>query len=69
MGRLKPDRDCFDYVIGKLNCDSSAILFLDDNELNVVAAQKAGIHACKVKGLEEVERLLTQAGILTPPGK
>jgi putative hydrolase of the HAD superfamily len=31
MGKLKPDREVFDYVVSVLKCEPSAILYLDDH--------------------------------------
>ena len=64
IGRIKPDEDAFQHVMDTLNCEASAILFLDDNRLNVEAARNLGIRAVQVKGVEGAERALIEAGIL-----
>ena len=57
-GMLKPDRECFDNVVRVLDIAPDRILFLDDNEVNVLAAREAGLKAEQVVGaLEVVERL------------
>jgi glucose-1-phosphatase len=63
IGKIKPDEDAFEHVIDTLDCDASAILFLDDNRLNVEAAQRIGIKAVQVKGVWEAERALLEAGV------
>jgi len=64
-GKLKPDRESFEHVLQSLNCDPSAILFLDDNEINVKAARSVGIIAYRAEGAQEAEKILEKIGILT----
>ncbi|OEU62629.1 MAG: hypothetical protein BA867_00580 [Desulfobacterales bacterium S5133MH16] len=64
-GKLKPDRESFEHVLQSLNCDPSAILFLDDNEMNVKAARSIGIIAYRTEGVQEAEKTLEKIGILT----
>lgn len=64
-GKLKPDRESFEHVLQSLNCDPSAILFLDDNEMNVKAARSVGIIAYHTEGVQEAEKILEKIGILT----
>jgi putative hydrolase of the HAD superfamily len=66
-GKLKPDRESFEHVLQSLNCDPSAILFLDDNEMNVKAARSIGIIAYRTEGAQEAEKILEKIGILTKP--
>ena len=63
-GRLKPDAEAFEHVIGVLQCEPAEVLFLDDQPLNAEAARKAGISAAVVRGLQEAERALTDFGCL-----
>ena len=63
-GKIKPDKDAFQHVIDTLECAPSAILFLDDNRLNVEAAQRMGIRAVQVKGVQGAERALVAAGVI-----
>ncbi|HEV3040745.1 MAG TPA: HAD family phosphatase [Candidatus Angelobacter sp.] len=63
IGKIKPDEDAFHHVMDTLNCEASAILFLDDNRLNVDAAQSLGIRAVQVKGVQGAERALIEAGV------
>ena len=63
-GKLKPDPESFEHVLCNLNCDASATLFLDDNEINVKSAQKVGLIAKRVRGIVEVKEYLKNIGIL-----
>ena len=63
-GRMKPDAEAFDHVIGELGCVPARVLFLDDNQLNVEAAEHAGLHAVRVRGPREARRALLERGIL-----
>ncbi|RZB36686.1 MAG: glucose-1-phosphatase [Desulfobacteraceae bacterium Eth-SRB2] len=65
-GKLKPDRESFEYVLQSLNCDPAAILFLDDNEINIKGARSVGMIAYLAKGPQETENILEEIGILTP---
>ena len=42
----------------------SAVLFLDDNQLNVDGALDAGFAAARVRGVAEAEQALVAAGVL-----
>lgn len=64
MGKLKPDREVFAHVAQTLRCEPSAILFLDDQPLNVHAALAAGVRAVRVSGVQEAEPALTELGVL-----
>jgi len=64
-GKLKPDRESFEHVLQSLNCDPPAILFLDDNEMNVKAARSVGIIAYRTQGAQEAEKILEKMEILT----
>ncbi|MBU2644952.1 HAD family phosphatase [bacterium] len=63
IGRLKPDKSAFEYVLQHLGSDASSVLFLDDNELNVNGARKAGMRAARVKGPLQIEQVLRDHGI------
>ena len=65
-GKLKPDRESFEYVLQSLHCDPAAILFLDDNEINIKGARSVGMIAYLVKGPQQAENILEEIGILTP---
>jgi putative hydrolase of the HAD superfamily len=63
-GKIKPDEDAFQHVMDTLDCHASDILFLDDNRPNVEAAQRMGIRAVQVKGVQGAERALVEAGVI-----
>jgi HAD superfamily hydrolase (TIGR01509 family) len=62
--KLKPDKESFKYVLQELDCKSSSILFLDDNDINVKSAKEIGMIAYRVKGSQEIEHALRKAGLL-----
>ena len=64
-GKLKPDLDAFKYVLETMKQDADKILFLDDNEVNVQGALKLGMKSETVKGIKEVEKYLTDTGLIT----
>jgi putative hydrolase of the HAD superfamily len=64
MGKVKPDRHAFEHVIAELGCDSSDILFLDDQPLNVGAAREVGIDAIVARSVAEAEQVLAERGLL-----
>jgi glucose-1-phosphatase len=63
-GKLKPDLEVFAHVAHTLHCEPSAILFLDDQPLNVDGARTAGLRATCVRGVAEAESALVAAGVL-----
>lgn len=64
LGLIKPDREVFDHVSSTLGVDPPAVVFLDDNELNVTAARAAGFAAHIVSGVDEARAALTRLGLL-----
>jgi glucose-1-phosphatase len=64
MGHVKPDADAFEYVIDQLGCDPEAILFLDDNIINVEAARVCGINAHVALKPEGARRVLNDHKLL-----
>jgi HAD superfamily hydrolase (TIGR01509 family) len=63
-GKLKPDAEVFTHVAAALGCEPAAILFLDDQPLNVEGARAAGLGARRVGGVAEAESALVAAGVL-----
>jgi glucose-1-phosphatase len=63
-GRIKPDREAFQHVLDTLGCRAHAVLFLDDNRLNVETATSMGIRAAQVKGPAEARQALGWAGLV-----
>jgi glucose-1-phosphatase len=64
-GRIKPDSDAFEHVVETLACLPDQVLFLDDNLLNVEAAQRFGMHAIRVRGAAETRGVLMDLGIIS----
>ena len=63
-GRIKPDPDAFEHVVRSLGCDPASVFFLDDNLLNVEAAQAIGMQGAVVRGIAEAEQALRDAGVV-----
>jgi glucose-1-phosphatase len=66
IGHLKPARAAFEHVLADLGCHPSCVVFLDDNQLNVDAAQAVGIQAYRTVGIAEVQTALRSLGLLKP---
>jgi putative hydrolase of the HAD superfamily len=64
MGRLKPDREVFEYVVERIGSPPAAIVFLDDNQLNVDGARAVGLTALRVQGPDEARAALIDLGVL-----
>jgi HAD superfamily hydrolase (TIGR01509 family) len=64
-GRIKPDSDAFEHVVQTLACLPDQVLFLDDNLLNVEAAQRFGMQAIRVRGAAETRGVLMDLGIIS----
>jgi HAD superfamily hydrolase (TIGR01509 family) len=64
MGLVKPDRDVFDHVVAELDVPAEAVIFLDDNTLNVEAATEVGITSRRVVGVAEARDALVELGVL-----
>ena len=67
IGRIKPDREIFDYVVESLAIPAARIVFLDDNKVNVEGARAVGLTALRVRGSDEARRALVQLGVLAGP--
>ena len=63
LGRLKPDRDVFEYVAAALGASAERIVFLDDVAMNVAAAQSLGFTAIQVRGVDEARSALVDLGL------
>ncbi len=64
MGHVKPDAAAFEHVVRELGCAPDAILFLDDNQINVDGARAVGLRAELVRGVDAARRALHEAGVL-----
>ena len=56
----KPDSEIYEHVISELKVEPGKILFMDDNQNNIAAAKKIGMHAVRVHGLEQVQQTLAE---------
>ena len=61
---IKPNRDIFDYLLGTYELAAEDILFIDDHELNVVAARSYGIPAHHFEGAAGLRAELVAEGLL-----
>jgi putative hydrolase of the HAD superfamily len=64
LGLVKPDAAVFEAVADRLPAPRQRVLFLDDNLVNVEAAQAAGFAARHVRGIGAARGALVSAGVL-----
>jgi FMN phosphatase YigB (HAD superfamily) len=64
VGKLKPDADYFHHVIEALGVAPEHVLFVDDNALNVEAAARLGIVACRVVGVDGAREALASLRLI-----
>lgn len=64
LGHCKPDVEAFHAVVAALDVPAEAILFLDDNLVNVEGARRAGLQAERVDGVEGARKVLQAAELL-----
>jgi putative hydrolase of the HAD superfamily len=64
LGLVKPDAAIFDAVAARLPVPRDRVLFLDDNAVNVEAAEGAGFAARHVRGVGAATDALVAAGVL-----
>ena len=65
-GLLKPDDESFTRVIEHFGCAPRETLFVDDNPLNIAAANRLGIRARLTRGYDELHDVLAECLPLTP---
>ncbi|MGI9352735.1 MAG: HAD family hydrolase [Rhizobiaceae bacterium] len=58
IGKMKPQKECFEYVCDAMALNPEQILFFDDGMENVDGAREAGLHAFQAKGPIEVRNIL-----------
>jgi HAD superfamily hydrolase (TIGR01509 family) len=54
IGVLKPDRAIYEYVLTHVDVPAQRILFIDDLEQNVMAAESVGIKGIVFRGIEHL---------------
>jgi FMN phosphatase YigB (HAD superfamily) len=64
LGLVKPDAAIFEAVAAKLPVPRHQVLFLDDNAVNVEAAEATGFTARHARGLQQAREALGAAGVL-----
>jgi len=64
IGKIKPDVEIYQHVLEALGCDPDTMLYIDDNRLNVEAARSLGIQAVEAKGVNALQRVLKDFGII-----
>ena len=64
IGKIKPDAEAFHHVTDALQCEPQEVIFLDDNDMNVVAARSVGMQAVRVRGIAEAKRALVASRVL-----
>jgi glucose-1-phosphatase len=67
-GRLKPERAAYTEAVRAMGCAPAEVLFLDDREANVHAAQGAGLRAMRAVGLDGVRAALAAFGLAAGEG-
>ena len=58
IGLTKPDISIYEHVLEKLNTSPSSVLFFDDNQKNIGAANSIGIKSVLVNGTQEIKKYL-----------
>lgn len=64
MGLVKPHAEIFQAVLSAVPHAPGEIFFVDDNRLNVEMARSLGMRAEIVRGLPELQSVLSAAGLL-----
>lgn len=64
LGLAKPEREIFDYAVEDLGLPARQVLFIDDNQINVDGARKAGLSAGLAKGPDQAAEVLRDFAVL-----
>lgn len=64
IGLLKPEREIFDYALGKIGCRAPECIFIDDHSPNVTAAAALGFRTIQFQSPEQLEKDLRREGVL-----
>ena len=64
VGLMKPDAEIYEHAIERVGQPADAILFLDDNPINVDAARAAGLRSEQVYGTDQARDALSRHGIV-----
>ena len=63
VGRVKPDKKIYQILLSRLGCRPDELIYFDDIEVNVEAANALGIHAFLWKSPEDARKDLEKFGI------
>jgi len=63
IGLVKPDADVFEHIVADLGRPAEAILFLDDNQINVDAARASGLASERVVGPDAARAAIAAHGL------
>ena len=57
IGLRKPDAVCYEWVLKEIDVDAAKTVFIDDSELNIEAAKKAGLQTIHLTTAKRIEDL------------
>lgn len=60
---VKPDHEIFAHAVAALGAPAQRIAFFDDSPINVAGAERAGLAAYLVDGVDELRRTLRDLGL------
>ncbi|NQU98028.1 HAD family phosphatase [Candidatus Woesearchaeota archaeon] len=60
---MKPDKDIFEYFIGKTHLNPNECIFIDDHERYLIPARELGFNTILFKNLEQLKKDLSSFGI------
>lgn len=63
----KPDPAIYEHCLRGLSVRPEEALFIDDREINCEGARKAGLHAVRFQGLDQLRSALSQFGLPALP--
>jgi putative hydrolase of the HAD superfamily len=66
---IKPDPAIYEHTLRGLGVRAGETLFVDDREINVLAARELGIHAVQFRSVGELRRELEAIGFPILPGE
>ncbi len=64
IGHIKPDREAFEYTVGKLDVAPQQVYFFDDLEPNVSMAREVGMNAYQVRDFAGIAPILRNERLL-----
>lgn len=63
IGKMKPKKAIYKYVLKKLGASPHEVVFIDDKEKNIVGAESVGICGVLFRNLEQLKKDLRNLGI------